>query len=209
MSWGKTHRPWCRDVRWGSEGTQVTTFFYSSLKSVWLLSKFELSNVVESATAFVVRLARSGGRDGPRAQGVFGETVKKLREGQDELREGQDELREGQGKLRQDMDREFADFREEFIGKLGSLREEVLGRLNEEIRAVRDENHQTRLLFERLEDKVDLIAEGVRTNTETMHRLHEESREELREFRVIMGSSHRHLEGWVSDHDTRIERLES
>ena len=87
------------------------------------------------------------------------------------------------GELRQDMDRQFAE--------------------------VKDEIHQTRILVEKLNDKIDLVAEGVQSNTEVLHRHREENRQELREFRSVMEASHRHLEGRVSAHDDELEQLDN
>lgn len=89
-----------------------------------------------------------------------------------------------------DVDRRFADMESQFA-------------------EVKDEIHQTRILVEKLDDKIDLVAEGVRSNTEVMHRLHEENRQELREFRSVMEPSHRHLEGRVSAHDDELEQLDN
>lgn len=113
--------------------------------------------------------------------------------------------------LRQDVDRRITDVQ----GDVGGLRDDVTGLkgdvtgLREEVTGLRDEVHLTRVLVEKMNDKIDVVAEGVQANRETMYRLHEISRQELREFRDVMTASHRHLEGRVTAHDGDIEKLDN
>jgi chromosome segregation ATPase len=102
------------------------------------------------------------------------------------------------------LEREFAEARE--FRKETSRRFEEVDRQFAELR---DEVHQARILVEKLDDKIDLVAEGVQSNTEVMHRLVDEKGRELREHKVVMESAHRHLEQRVSRHDTEIAALGS
>ena len=77
--------------------------------------------------------------------------------------------------LRQDMNRRFEETTRSTNGRF----EEMDGRfeaMSGEIAGLRDEAHQTRVLVETLNDKIDLLAEGVTANTEVMHRRFEEAR---------------------------------
>lgn len=95
------------------------------------------------------------------------------------------------------------------LGGVESQLAEVRQDMASQFAEVKDEIHQTRILVEKLNDKIDLVAEGVQANTEVMHRHREENRQELREFRSLMEASHRHLDGRVSAHDVELEQLDN
>ena len=103
------------------------------------------------------------------------------------------------------MDQELKEYLEARFGDM----ERRFANMESQLAEVKDETHLTRILAEKLNDKIDLVAEGVQANTEVMHRHREENRQELREFRSVMEASHRHLEGRVSVHDVKLEQLDS
>jgi len=89
------------------------------------------------------------------------------------------------------------------VAELGGQFATLQGKISE----ARDENHQTRILVEKLNDKIDLVAEGVQTNTEFMHRQIEDTRQEREEIKTVLGASIRHVERRVSRHDDDIGQL--
>lgn len=104
------------------------------------------------------------------------------------------------------LDSRFA----EFGGRITELRDEMDGRFTEmdgRTSEIRDQNHQARILVEKLNDKIDLVAEGVQANTEILHRHTEQHRQEREEDRDLFGSSIRHLERRVTRHEEEIGEL--
>ncbi len=85
--------------------------------------------------------------------------------------------------------------------------QELKDYLERQFAEIRDEVRRTRVLVEKLDDKVDLVAEGVESNTQVMHRLFDHGRQEQREHKTVIESAHRHLEHRVSEHDVEIAAL--
>jgi len=61
---------------------------------------------------------------------------------------------------------------------------------------------------EKLNDKIDLVAEGVQANTEILNRQAEESRREREEIRTVHGAAIQHLERRVTRHDDDVGQLD-
>ncbi len=109
------------------------------------------------------------------------------------------------------LERQFAEvraFQEETRRRFDEAREfrKETGR---ELAEIRDDVRRTRVLVEKLDDKVDLVAEGVESSTQVMRRLHEERGREQREHKAVIEAAHRHLERRVSEHDVEIGALGS
>ncbi len=116
------------------------------------------------------------------------------------------EFREETNRQFAKMNGQFAEINGQFVEVNGQFAE-MKGRIDALEEKLSDEIHLTRVLVEKLDDKVDLVAEGVQNNTEVMHRLFEENQRELREHKAVIEPAHRHLEQRVSRHDAEIAAL--
>ncbi len=138
----------------------------------------------------------------------FAETNRRLDETNQQVAENARRLNENTRRL-DEMNRRLDETNQQ-VGENGRQLGEnnrLLDETNQQVADLRDDVHQTRILVEKLDDKIDLVAEGVKNNTEVMHRLIEENQHELKEHKVVIESAHRHLEQRVSKHDTEIREL--
>lgn len=110
------------------------------------------------------------------------------------------------------MDQELKDYldrQSDYLERQFAEARDFQKKADRQFTEIRDEVRRTRVLVEKLNDRVDLVAEGVESNTQVMRRLHRERGRELREHKAIIEAAHRHLERRVSEHDVEIPALGS